>query len=273
VLLQGCGPDEPTGDSNATNANVGASNATNATEAANATNASVEPGLKELVIKEVKAGAGPGAKEGDLLLVQYKGTLKDGTVFDSNTAPDNTPYSLVIGEHQVIPGWEQGLTGMKVGGERLLQIPHSLAYGEAGRPPKIPPLADLTFTVKLLDMVPRGEENIYDHKDIKVGSGPAAKKGDTITMKYEGKLVNGKVFDSTARTGKPAAFKVGVGELVSGLDAGILGNGKDVMPMRKGGVRTLRIPPRLGYGDGTFGEIPGRSILLFRIELVDVKKP
>jgi len=81
--------------------------------------------------------------------MKYYGTLaSDGTMFDENyTKPEG--FAFRLGSGQVIKGWDQGLGGMKVGGERRLVIPAALGYGEAGSPPKIPANADLVFVVKL----------------------------------------------------------------------------------------------------------------------------
>jgi FKBP-type peptidyl-prolyl cis-trans isomerase len=85
--------------------------------------------------------------------MKYYGTLAaDGTLFDENyTKPSG--FAFTLGSGQVIKGWDQGLVGMKVGGERRLVIPAALGYGEAGSPPKIPANADLVFVVKLLRIV------------------------------------------------------------------------------------------------------------------------
>jgi peptidylprolyl isomerase len=98
---------------------------------------------------ELKEGAGPAAKEGDLVSVHCNGTFKDGKKFYSSR-DKGTPLSFTIGNGEVIKGWEEGLQGMKAGGKRKLIIPSKLAYGERGRPPVIPPGSDLVFEVELL---------------------------------------------------------------------------------------------------------------------------
>ena len=103
------------------------------------------------VVEDVKVGTGAEAKNGRTVKVHYKGTLKDGTKFDSSY-DRGEPIELVLGAGMVIPGWEEGLLGMKVGGKRKLTIPYMQAYGESGRPPDIPPKADLIFETELVDV-------------------------------------------------------------------------------------------------------------------------
>lgn len=104
-----------------------------------------------LVVQDEVVGTGAVAEPGDTLTVNYTGKLADGTVFD--TSVGKTPFQFVLGEAQVIPGWDQGLVGMQVGGKRILIIPPSLAYGAQGNGP-IPPNATLTFEVDLLSVTP-----------------------------------------------------------------------------------------------------------------------
>lgn len=101
----------------------------------------------QLVVQDEVVGTGQEVQPGDTLTVNYTGKLQDGTVFD--TSVGGQPISFVLGAGQVIPGWDQGLMGMKVGGKRLLIIPPSLAYGSQGVGP-IPPNATLTFEVEVL---------------------------------------------------------------------------------------------------------------------------
>lgn len=102
------------------------------------------------------------------------------------------------------------------------------------------------------------------YKDTKVGSGPAVKVGDMVTVNYKGWLDNGKVFDTTKKPGgEPFSFNVGSGQVIKGWDEGLQG-------MKKGGVRQLVIPPELGYGSDDMGAIPPNSTLHFEIELVKI---
>jgi len=105
---------------------------------------------KELVIEDLTEGDGDEAQVGDQLTVDYVGVLYDGgDEFDASfEGPE--PFQFVLGQGGVIPGWDEGLEGMKVGGRRQLIIPPDLAYGPQGRPPDIPPDSTLVFVIDLL---------------------------------------------------------------------------------------------------------------------------
>jgi FKBP-type peptidyl-prolyl cis-trans isomerase len=104
-----------------------------------------------LQYQDLVAGAGAEAVAGKSVTVHYTGTLQDGSQFDSSV-DRNQPYSFTLGAGQVIPGWDEGVAGMKVGGKRKLVIPPNLAYGAQGYPPVIPANATLTFDVELLEV-------------------------------------------------------------------------------------------------------------------------
>ncbi|MCX6757346.1 MAG: FKBP-type peptidyl-prolyl cis-trans isomerase [Candidatus Nomurabacteria bacterium] len=92
------------------------------------------------------------SKIGDSITVAYVGALADGTVFDSNIDPKFKhvqPFTFTLGAGQVIPGWDKGLVGMKVGERKHLVISPEDAYGANGYPPVIPPNSTLTFDVQI----------------------------------------------------------------------------------------------------------------------------
>jgi FKBP-type peptidyl-prolyl cis-trans isomerase FkpA len=105
-------------------------------------------GLKYIDEKE---GSGKEAKAGDTVEVHYTGWLKDGTKFDSSK-DRGRPFPFPLGAGKVIKGWDEGVAGMKIGGKRKLIIPPELGYGPRGFPPVIPPNAELTFEVELLNV-------------------------------------------------------------------------------------------------------------------------
>lgn len=105
----------------------------------------------ELQIEDLNEGTGAEAKAGMQVAVHYTGTLTDGTKFDSSL-DRGTPFKFTLGAGQVIQGWDRGVAGMKVGGQRRLTIPPDLAYGARGFPPVIPPNSTLVFDVQLVDV-------------------------------------------------------------------------------------------------------------------------
>ena len=107
--------------------------------------------VKELKIETMKEGSGAMASAGKKVTVHYTGTLIDGKVFDSSETR-KSPFTFTLGEDQVIPGWEKGVDGMKIGERRKLTIPASLAYGERGVGNIIPQNATLVFEVELLNV-------------------------------------------------------------------------------------------------------------------------
>jgi peptidylprolyl isomerase len=105
--------------------------------------------VTKLETTDLDAGSGAALKQGDCVQVKYYGTLaKDGTVFDENFDKP-TGFQFPLGAGQVIPGWDQGLDGAKIGATRRIVIPSDLAYGDQGTN-GIPPKADLVFIVKVL---------------------------------------------------------------------------------------------------------------------------
>ena len=96
------------------------------------------------------SGSGPEIKNGQQATVQYVGVLfKNGKQFDTSWGKGKQPFQFTIGSGQVIPGWDQGVLGMKVGERRRLTIPADLAYGAQGSPPKIGPNEPLIFDIDL----------------------------------------------------------------------------------------------------------------------------
>ncbi len=116
--------------------------------------ATTTPGdASQLVVQDEQVGTGAVAQIGDTLSVDYTGRLQDGTVFDTSTG--KAPFQFVLGHGDVIPGWDQGLQGMKVGGKRLLIVPPGLAYGPNDYGP-IPGNSTLVFEVTLRKVTPAG---------------------------------------------------------------------------------------------------------------------
>jgi peptidylprolyl isomerase len=110
------------------------------------------PPPDELVAEDITEGDGPTAEQGDQVVVDYVGVDYDaGKEFDASFGnPD--PFEFQLGAGMVIPGWDEGVEGMQVGGRRQLVIPPDLAYGKQGQPPAIKPDATLVFVIDLLEV-------------------------------------------------------------------------------------------------------------------------
>jgi FKBP-type peptidyl-prolyl cis-trans isomerase len=100
--------------------------------------------------------------------------------------------------------------------------------------------------------------------DLKEGEGKVAEAGKTVKVHYTGTLKDGTKFDSSVDRDEPFEFELGAGMVIKGWDEGVAG-------MKVGGKRKLIIPPKLGYGSRGQGKIPPNSVLLFEVELLDVK--
>ncbi|WAD26702.1 FKBP-type peptidyl-prolyl cis-trans isomerase [Pseudomonadaceae bacterium T75] len=110
----------------------------------------------ELLIEDIQPGEGKEVVKGALITTQYRGTLEDGTVFDSSYERGK-PFQCVIGTGRVIKGWDLGLMGMKVGGKRRLFVPAHLAYGERQVGAHIKPNSNLHFEIELLEVLTRDD--------------------------------------------------------------------------------------------------------------------
>lgn len=136
MLAAGCaeGGEEPAGDTFAPELEVDLS--------------AMEQTTSGLYRRDVTPGTGATAEAGDMVAVHYTGWLPDGTEFDSSRG--GPPFEFGLGQGEVIPGWDEGVQGMQVGGVRRLVIPPDLAYGARGAGGVIPPNATLVFEVELL---------------------------------------------------------------------------------------------------------------------------
>ena len=258
-----------------------------------------DPDLKEksegVKYRDLKVGTGDECQSGAITKVRYTGWLEDGTVFDTNeTHPQPTEFALKTGRSGVpVPGWIEGVAGMKKDGVRKLVIAPVRGYGEYGNPPKVKGNSTLVYEVKLLEFTPGikrspppadltklsdgtepgsddpglkpiGTEGLK-YRDLKAGTGPVCSEGAGVVMDYTGWLTTGgKYFDSSWKPGSDGPLDMSLGRLIKGWQQGVPG-------MRVGGVRKLVIPSDLAYGPTGTNGIPGGATLVFEIELLGVK--
>lgn len=150
LAIAGCGSDSSTTSSSASEEST-APKETEAATKKSKPKVTVQKGAapKKLEVKDLEEGNGASAKAGDAVTVNYVGVnYKTGKEFDASW-DRGEPFTFTLGAGEVIPGWDQGVAGMKVGGRRELIIPPSLGYGSAGAPPAIPPNETLVFVVDL----------------------------------------------------------------------------------------------------------------------------
>ena len=195
-----------------------------------------------LEIWDVKEGTGDPAVKDAVVRIHYTGWTTDGKEFDSSVTRGKVATFPLT---KLIPGWKEGIPGMKPGGTRRLKIPSDLAYGDDGRPPVIPPKATLIFEIEYVGnplALPDAKAKEWAKQpdgvrlwDVQVGTGAEVKPGATVTIHYTGWTLDGKIFDSSVERGRPETFPLG------GL---IPGWQKYVPGMKVGGIRLMELPPR-----------------------------
>ncbi|MEU4499200.1 FKBP-type peptidyl-prolyl cis-trans isomerase [Streptomyces sp. NBC_00210] len=251
---------------------------------------------KALKVEVISEGKGAKLKKGDPVKVNYYGQMWDSAKPFDNSFDRKQPFDLTLGAGGVIPGWEKGLEGQKVGSRIELSIPPELGYGEKGQG-EIKPNATLVFVVDILKSTPvpvsaKGTEVAQDNIDLpKVGTntdgqapsltfpkkadppkklvstyviegtGPELTAKDTVVVKYVGYLwAGGKKFDSTYDTGRTQTFPLAQVTL-KGLKDGLIG--------KKVGSRVLLvIPPDQAFGDQERQGLPKNSTLVFSMDLL-----
>ena len=243
------------------------------------------------------------AKVGDI--ISFHLVLKNGT--DStlrDTYKEGVPVKMPLQAPPFKGSFEEGLAMLASGDSAKFMISADTLFAKMMQPmpPMIKKGSELSFIVKIISVLTSEEfkkqqteavdkQKVIDAKVIEdylaknnlkdkaqktasglyyvqdaEGAGLSPAAGDNIKVHYTGKLLDGKVFDSSKNSGKPIDFQVGVGMVIPGWDEGL-------MMMKKGGKRTLIIPSGLAYGpDGQPGAIPGNSVLLFDVELLDFSK-
>ncbi|MFZ0324985.1 MAG: FKBP-type peptidyl-prolyl cis-trans isomerase [Actinomycetes bacterium] len=252
----------------------------------------------ELTTKVLVKGDGATVAKGDLAVVNYVGKIwKTDTVFDSSF-DRGSPVGFAIGVGQVIPGWDKSLVGQTVGSRVLLVIPPGDGYGSTGNSQagiagddtlvfvvdivathpasdsaKGNPTPPEDDSVPAVSVLPRKPDIIIPAGaappkliaiPVVTGKGPVVKKGDLVVVQYVGKVwKTGKQFDSSWDRGSPAAFGIGIGQVIPGWDKGLVGQ-------TVGSRMLLVIPPADGYGAAgqPSAGIGGTDTLVFAVDIL-----
>jgi peptidylprolyl isomerase len=235
---------------------------------------SVADAMKDLKIETLEEGEGDKVLElGDQAFFEYRGTLVDGTQFDSNMPedkPDDLPFMVFLGATPLVKGWTEGVVGMKTGEFRRITVPPELGYGNTDNG-LIPAGSTLIFDVRLLGMTKDGEEQTYEYEDLVVGTGAEAAVGDTVEVHYSARYINGLIFDDSRDRGETVKFVVG-SRNISAQEMAIDGIDHGVRDMKVGGTRILTLPQGLVYHNMGSEEIQGSHMIEVELELVGVTK-
>lgn len=234
-----------------------------------------ESGLQFL---DISAGSGAKPAAGDIITMNYIASLADGTELD-NTYTSGAPGSTIWGLNRMLPGWEEGIGLMNVGGKAKFVIPPALAFGETGYG-MVPPNAQVVIEMELLSaeqppeplMVPEDQLTTNDsglqYFDIIEGDGEEVLEKYSVTTSYIlwVKKADGFTFIGQSEAEFPLDFRLGSGDVFPGWEEGMLG-------MKVGGKRLLVIPPTLALGEQEYGDIPANSTLVMEIDLLKTSAP
>lgn len=209
----------------------------------------------DLKIENIVIGTG-ATVSADTNVVTQVGVTFSERLLNGTFTVGTTATFLLVDNFTIIPGLDQGLRGMRVGGERVITVPPRLAYGNRQQG-TIPPNSTMVYNVRL------NSTELFLIEDLVVGTGAEAKFNTNVAVRYVGRLRNGQIFDNTMPGGAPFTFRIGAGNVIRGWDIGVNG-------MKVGGRRRLTIPSLLGYGSRAQGSIPPNSTLIFEIDLETV---
>ena len=235
---------------------------------------------EDVTITVLKAGAGDQiVGRGALVTVHYQ-LMVDGSIVDSSLARD-IPFEFTMGAGQVIPGWEEGVMGARIGEKRSLIVPPSKGYGSRETGP-IPPNSTLFFEIEVLEIkAPRAAPKGFTYFDSSAfhitasglkyvdleacGEGVRPVDGGAVVLDYSVFLPDHTLVESTLRGFDPAVLGYGLGQMPDGLEEA-LGS------MTVGCARQVWVPPELG---GPIGDsnMPTTTVLILEVALLEVRPP
>ncbi len=232
-------------------------------------------GLKYSILQKGDGERAP--KMGERVTVHYTGWLEDGTKFDSSR-DNGKPFAFVLGVGQVIKGWDEGVALMTKGTRCKLTIPYDLAYGEDGRPPRIPAKATLIFDVELLsfEAMPEFKAGVKDKQKktesglvyelLKEGTGDKLKAEQSFELRYAFWNSEGKLLEATEQN--DATIK----GLVESMNYKFLQEAP--LLMRVGDRMRFEVPPALLFGATERGpDLPANSVTIWELELMSARTP
>lgn len=239
-----------------------------------------------LFYHDVVVGEGPQPTTESIVELHYTLWLPDGTLLADTRQSGQVP-NWDLAQATLIPGFSEGLLGMREGGTRVLVVPPDLGYGEAGTPDgAIPPNSGLVFRIELLtvtssfdvndvvfadelsvtiDDLQETQSGLY-YYDAVVGDGAQPTDQSTVEVHFTLWLPDATLVTDTRESGEAATFDLGLENLILGFEEGVLG-------MKEGGTRILVLPPELAYGETGNEEIPPHSGVVMRVELLTVTTP
>jgi len=224
----------------------------------------------ELEIDDLIEGDGTVANAGDYLTMHYVGVRhSDGGEFDASWNRGQT-FNFTLGQGDVIAGWDQGIEGMRVGGQRLLSIPAELAYGNESIGADIPANSALVFLVDLIDVqTPPIVENApapvteLEVVVLSEGDGLVIETGMIVEAHYVAVLqTTGEVFDSSWTDQQPATFEVGA--TIPAWNEGLVG-------LRVGDHVRMVIPPDLGLGEDGSTLVPPNATIITELNILSAR--
>ena len=206
----------------------------------------------DLITEDMKIGDGYEVKPGGIVVAHYHGTLQaDPTVvFDSSFERGESLGFPLAG---VIPGWQKGVPGMKVGGIRRLTIPAALAYGERSPSPLVPPNSDLVFVIQLVD--------VMQIEELQVGEGEPAKARFVALTAYTITDQNGNVIEKHDASDPYIWVRGEYQAMALGLEG-----------MKRGGKRKITVPAALNRTDSRFGKARPENVpVTIEVELLNLR--
>jgi peptidylprolyl isomerase len=226
---------------------------------------------------DVIPGDGAAPQEGDILSLNFTASLPDGTQFTNTQQESGKPITIVFLQDQILPGMDEGLGLMKVGGTARMVLPPELAFGEAGYSSIVPPNSQVILDVELISAEEPPQPTLVaaseltttasglKYADLTTGDGEPVSAGDIVSTQFtiwvQGEDEADYITSSIGR--EPLTFTQGAGDTVfPGWEEGMLG-------MQVGGKRLLVIPPELGLGQTGGSGIPADATLVMEVELVD----